>query len=458
MNRNYFHAFTGFTEIRSALFWRTFFLLAILVTASMAAWFISFKLVERKPRAQQMAGQIISMVTITRAALTHSAEDKRRELLLDLARNEGIRIYLLEENDAITPQADELLFIELQKLVQEKLGTKTQFAKVVNGEEGFWLSFTIDEDQYWLRLEQDRLPHETGMQILGWASITLVLTLIGAVFISRRINAPLSNLSQAARQLAHGKRPQALPENGPSEVRETNASFNQMIDDLARGESDRAVILAGISHDLRTPLTRLQLELEMAPVDAMTREAMQSDLSQMDGIIQQFLDYAKPLHESTFNSVNLSALLDKLVSDLQRDASLKMKAQIDSGIFITGIEIEIQRLVINLVQNAMRYARDPETGLLMIDLECRYFAHATKPSATLRIRDFGPGVPKDEIARLLRPFTRGDIARSQANGSGLGLAIVDRIVKRHGGKIRLQNHPTGGLEVLIRLSANRVSR
>lgn len=450
--RHFLRALNG---MRSALFWRTFFLLTILVTASMAAWFISFKFVERKPRAQQISGQIVSMVTITRAALTHSAEDKRRELLLDLARNEGIRIYLLEANDKIVAQEDTVFFAELRKLIQEKLSAKTQFAREVNGEEGFWLSFIIDEDQYWLRLEQDRLQNETGMQILGWASITLILTLVGAVFISRRINAPLSNLSHAARQLAHGRRPPPLPENGPREIRETNVSFNQMVDDLARSESDRAVILAGISHDLRTPLTRLQLELEMAPLDSMTRDAMQSDLNQMDGIIQQFLDYAKPLHESTFYSVNLSELVEKVVQDLQRDNSVKIDAQIDAGIFITGIEIEIQRLLNNLIQNALRYARDPGTNQLSLELECRVTELPTRLIVDLRLRDHGPGVPANEIERLLRPFTRGDIARSQANGSGLGLAIVDRIVKRHGGKIHLKNHRAGGLEIQIRLPAHR---
>jgi two-component system osmolarity sensor histidine kinase EnvZ len=447
-----------FAGIRSGLFWRTFFLLSFLITSSMAAWFISFKLVERKPRAQQQAGQIISLVTITRAALTHSAEDKRRELLLDLARNEGIRIYLLEESDKIEAQVDNVFFAELRTLVQKKLGTTTQFAREVNGEEGFWLSFAIDEDQYWLRLEQDRLQNETGTQIVGWASVTLILTLIGAVFISRRINAPLSNLSHAARQLAHGRRPKELPEDGPSEIRETNASFNQMVDDLARGESDRAVILAGISHDLRTPLTRLQLELEMAALDSTIRDAMQSDLTQMDGIIQQFLDYAKPLHESTFNNVNLTAVAEKTILDLQRDISIKLTTQIDAGIFITGIEIEIQRLLNNLIQNAIRYARNPQTGQVHLEFECRYLEHPTSPFSIIRLRDFGPGVPTEEIDRLLRPFTRGEIARSQANGSGLGLAIVDRIVKRHGGKIRLQNHKEGGLEIEIRLTAQRISK
>lgn len=444
--RQYLQRFGWF---QNSLFWRTFLLLAALVTASMLAWFVSIKLLERKPRAQQLANQIVSIVTITSAALTHSAEDKRRELLIDLASNEGIRIYLLEENDQIKKTDETPLLIEVRKLVQDKLGSQTQFAKSVNGEVGFWLSFQIDEDQFWLRLEADRLQTETNLQFFGWAFISLILALIAAVFISQRINAPLSNLSAAARQLARGKRPSALSESGPREIRETNTSFNQMVDDLARIETDRTVILAGISHDLRTPLTRLQLELEMANLEATTREAMQGDLQQMDSIIQQFLDYAKPLHESTFTSFNLSSLIDKLFTDLAKSSDVRIDLQIEPELYVTGIEIEFQRLFNNLIQNAMRYGRSPDDQVLHLQIECRRQASASHSGTLVKFRDFGTGIEDTQIPRLLRPFTRGEIARSQANGSGLGLAIVDRIVKRHGGKMHIHNHAQGGLEILL---------
>lgn len=435
--------------IQSGLFWRTFFLLAALVTVSMAVWLISIKLLDRKPRAQQLSNQIVSIVTITSAALTHSAEERRRELLIDLARNEGIRIYLLEETDDIQALEESPMLIELRKLIQQKLGKQTRFARTVNGEDGFWVSFKIDDDHYWLRLEQDRLQTELGWQILAWAASGLILALIAAVLISRRINAPLSDLSAAARQLARGNHPLPLKETGPREIRETNSSFNQMVDDLARIESDRTVILAGISHDLRTPLTRLQLEMEMANLDIETREAMQADLHQMDSIIQQFLDYAKPLHESTFTSFNLSALLEQLTSELARDQSLHIETNITPHLYVTGIEIEVRRLFNNLLQNALRYGRDPESYQCRLEIECLADSLSNPSGAIVRMRDFGCGIAESDIPRLLRPFTRGDVARSQANGSGLGLAIVDRIVKRHGGKIQIRNHDSGGLEIIL---------
>jgi len=116
------------------------------------------------------------------------------------------------------------------------------------------------------------------MQLLGWATITMSLTLVAAVFISRLINQPLSSLSACAKLLAKGRQPKPLPETGLKEICETNASFNQMMQDLARIDSDRAIILAGISHDLRTPLTRMQLEVEMAAdLSEEARQGMQSD-------------------------------------------------------------------------------------------------------------------------------------------------------------------------------------
>ncbi len=435
--------------LNSGLFWRTFFFLAVLVMTSMAVWFGSFKIIERTPRAQQLAAQIISIVTITRSALTHSAPDKRRELLFDLASNEGIRIYLLEESDKVEKADSSPAIIELQTAVRNTLGKKTRFASSVNEVPGFWVSFDIEDDKYWLRLDQERIDPASGMQFLGWAAITLFLTLVFAVFVSKLINDPLSRLSNAARMIAKGKHPKPLPEIGPSEIRETNASFNQMVDDLARLESDRAVILAGISHDLRTPLARMQLEIEMASLTSDTRQGMQSDIAQMDGIIGQFLDYAKPLDSLAFETINISELLQKIIEEASRLPDMLIRSAIEKNLFVLGNEIELTRLFNNLIENGRRYGRSPDSQKVRMDIQCSQKNRGGKQGILISFRDHGAGAPLDEMTRILRPFTRGDESRSQANGSGLGLAIVDRIIKRHGGRIRLSNHANGGFLIVI---------
>ena len=435
--------------LQSGLFWRTFFFLALLVMTSMAAWLGSFKVVERTPRVQQLTAQIVSVVTITRAALTHSAPDKRRELLIELASNEGIRVYLLEDTDLVVEQDATETFVELANMIRTKLGGDTRFAREVNDVTGFWVSFDIEEDQYWLRLDEDRVVSASNLQFLGWAIITLVITLLGAVFISKLINEPLSQLSLAARSLAKGRKPKTLPEVGPKEIRETNASFNKMMEDLARIESDRAVILAGISHDLRTPLARMQLEVEMAELTDDARLGMQADLGQMDGIIGQFLDYAKPLETVMFETINLSELLNQVVEESSRLPDVVMRSSIGKNIQLPGNKVELRCVFNNLIENGRRYGRTPGTDHVRIDIKCGYKNREKQQGILFTYRDHGLGVPDADMKRLLRPFTRGDISRSQANGSGLGLAIVDRIVKRHGGLIRISNHANGGFMIAI---------
>jgi two-component system osmolarity sensor histidine kinase EnvZ len=428
----------------NGLFWRTFFLLTFLITASMVAWVASFRIVERGPRAEQMAAQIVSIVTITRAALTHSAPEMRRELLFDLASNEGIRIYPLENTDKVTtPDDDSQVFPELAFYVKQSMGEDTRFASGVNDVEGFWVSFKIDEDQYWLMLDRGRLDKASSLQWLGWGSIALVLSLVGAVFISTLINQPLARLTAAARAIAKGRQPDELPESGPTEIREANRSFNQMVADLARIESDRVVILAGISHDLRTPLARMQLEVEMAHLSDEARDGMHSDLNQMDAIIGQFLDYAKPFDNSSFTPVDMSGLLSDAANHSKRMTDIKVVTAIMPGLEIMGNTVELERIINNLIENARRYGKTAETDIANIDILCKQDGNNIK----IEIADHGPGAPDSELEHLLRPFTRLDTARGQANGSGLGLAIVNRIVIRHNGKLLLRNREGGGLVV-----------
>ncbi|MDY7578662.1 ATP-binding protein [Herbaspirillum sp. RTI4] len=437
----------GLGWFRNGLFWRTFFLLGFLITASMVAWVLSYRMVERGPRTEQLAGQIVSIVTITRAALTHSAPEMRRELLFDLSSNEGIRIYPLEKTDVIKQLTSSTTLPELEANVTDMLGDDTQFAASVNGVEGFWISFDIDRDAYWLMLDRGRLDRVTGLQWFGWAAVALMLSLFGAAFFSALINRPLAQLTAAARAIAKGQQPLPLPETGPTEIEEANRSFNHMVADLNRVESDRVVILAGISHDLRTPLARMLLEVEMAHLSPEARDGMHSDIAQMDAIISQFLDYAKPLDANNFGLVNLSDVIDDASISTSRQSDLRVKTQVSPGLEVMGNPTDLGRVIHNVLENARRYGKSGDSGIAEIDLVCR----AEGGNAIIEISDHGSGVPEQEIEQLQRPFTRLDSARGQANGAGLGLAIVSRIILRHSGKLSLSNRSGGGLSVQIQL-------
>nr|WP_314623518.1 ATP-binding protein [uncultured Noviherbaspirillum sp.] len=434
-----------FAWMTSGLYWRTFFLLAFLIAVSMAAWVVSIRIVERTPRADQIAAQVVSIVTITRSALLHSAPASRRELLFDLASNEGIRVYPREDSDKVTQPEDTTLMPLIQSVVRSRLGIETRFAGTVNDIPGFWISFTIDEDDYWLMLDRERIERTSGRQWLGWAAITLLLSLLGAAFISRLINLPLARLTRAASAIGRGQVPEPLPERGPTEIREANSSFNQMVVDLNRVDSDRTLILAGISHDLRTPISRMLLEVEMAKLNDDARRGMQSDLAQMDAIIGQFLDYARPAGSEMQQRVDLSGLVTEVAREAARLPDVQVFSDVTSGIEINGSAIDLRRVINNLIENARRYGRTPGTGRTDIDIRC----WREGDRAVLEVSDHGTGVPEEALDQLLRPFTRLDSARSQANGAGLGLAIVERVVQRHGAGLRVANRTGGGLVARI---------
>ena len=439
--------------LRSGLFWRTFLLLGVLTMLSSASWLGMISAVQRGPQAHQTAELVISVVTITKAALTHSAPELRTELLLELVSNEGIRIFARENSDTVDPPQDNPLMPDIEAIVKAKLGSDTRFSGRVNGMPGFWISFKIDDDQYWLMLERERIDGLTSAQWAGWTIVVGGLSVLGAALISSLINLPLARLTAAARSIAQGKRPDPLPERGSKEIVEANRSFNQMVDDLQRVEADRALILAGISHDLRTPLTRMQLELEMANLSPDARDGMQSDIGQMDAIIGQFLDYAKPTEQASFVPVDISAMLADAAHAAERLPGFVVTTDIAPGLHAMGNEVDLRRVLNNLVENARRYGRTPGADTVDIDIACRSRMGGLGKGVLIEVQDHGEGVPDDQIDQLLKPFTRLDSARGQANGAGLGLAIVARVVNRHGAELHLRNRAGGGLLIQILLPA-----
>jgi two-component system osmolarity sensor histidine kinase EnvZ len=218
-----------------------------------------------------------------------------------------------------------------------------------------------------------------------------------------------------------------------------------MVQDLNQVESDRAVILAGISHDLRTPIARMLLEVEMAKLPEDSRKGMQSDLAQMEAIIGQFLDYARPAEAGSYSRFDLSGLLRKMSEEAARNPELNISTAIDYSLRVRGNPTEIGRVISNLIENARRYGKTPGGDVTSLDIS----AVRDGRQVRIEIADSGPGLPEAQIPHLLRPFTRMDSARTHANGAGLGLAIVDRVVQRHQGRLEIKNRETGGLAVRV---------
>ena len=430
------------------LLWRTFVLIVLLLGASLLAWLQIYQQYALKPRSEQISQMVVSVVNITRAALIAADASQRLALLRELRAEEGIRILPAEQDDITgeLPSTEPMLLLEQR--VRQRLGDFTRFAAQLNGKEGFFVSFRVDErdpeDEYWLMLPPERVARNTAVQWLGWGAVAILTSLLGAYLLVLGVTRPLKALERAASAIGRGEPPGVLPQQGAREIVAVAQAFEQMHHDLAQLDSDRALILAGVSHDLRTPLARLRLGIEMSGASAADIDAMGSDIEEMDRIIRQFLDFARDAQQEACVSTELVALLAQLVERYQRrGAHLTLHAPPDCTLAIRAESI--RRAVTNLIENALRYAGQ--------DLPIDIFLRRTGQCVDIEVADRGPGIPPEEVDRIKRPFTRLEAARTDARGSGLGLAIVERIARQHEGNLRLLARPDGGLRAILQLPA-----
>jgi two-component system osmolarity sensor histidine kinase EnvZ len=338
----------------------------------------------------------------------------------------------------------------VQELLRENMGPETRLTMEREGESALFVSFAIEDERYWVALPRERAERYLPAQWLGWGAAALLLSLAGAWLIVFRVTRPMKRLEQAAAELGRGRRPAPVPESGPDEIMTLARAFNQMSADLARLDDDRALILAGVSHDLRTPLTRLRLGIELAVADEATRNEMATDIEEMDRSIGQFLDFARADTGEPATPVDLPALLEELAGLYrQRGVDIAVVATTPGASPPLTLPLAlrpkaIRRAVANLIDNALRHASG--TGPIELALG------ATKTGAAIEVRDRGPGIPAAEAERLKLPFTRLETARTNAMGTGLGLAIVDRIARGHGGTLDLLPRAGGGLIARIGLA------
>ncbi len=444
----------GWSLFPRTLLWRTFLLIAVLMLLSVLAWFYIFTTYEREPRARQLSQMLVSIVNLTRTALVTARTDARVELLQELSDREGIHIYPAEPTDQVVPLHEREFVGRVQELVREQLGDETRLTLERDGEHALFVSFRIEDgvdgDEYWLALPPERLDRHFPLQWLGWGAAALVLSLAGAWLVMFRVTRPMKTLEQAAAEIGRGRHPEPVPEHGPEEIQTLARNFNQMNADLGRLDEDRALILAGISHDLRTPLTRLRMGIEMSSADSTTQEGMIADVEEMDRTIGQFLDFARAGQADgngeTIQTTDLAALLLDLAGQY-RKRGVQLNTQISECPAIAMRPQAIRRAVGNLVDNAVRYTGSHQATCLNLNV--------TDDSVIIEVRDRGPGIPAAEAERLKLPFTRLDAARSNALGAGLGLAIVDRVVRSHDGRFELLPREGGGLVARISLPFGR---
>ena len=417
-------------------------LIAVLLAIGQFASLQIFEYFEREPRAEATALQAITVVNYTRASLIASQENLRLALLSEITGKEGVRIYYADFMEEIEPlPADPFINMVAEK-IRERLGVETIITVNHYGVQGLWVSFNIGQDDFWVVIPRVHVERPFPWQWLGWGALVLLLSLAGGYLLAVRINRPLHLLRNAANRLRNGELPEKLPEGSFAELREVNNTFNKMAESLAELDAERTLILAGVSHDIRTPLARLRLAVEMLPDEecASLKSGMIEDIADMNNIIHQFLDFVKGVEGEPTKMTDINTLL-QAVQDRQSRAGRDLVVQLAPTYLIPIRPLAMQRLLDNLVGNAYAYGGG----------EVRVASKIMADHIVISVFDNGPGIPETHVEKLLRPFERLDTARSNAGGSGLGLAIADRIAKLHGGNLELINRPEGGLEARLSL-------
>ena len=428
---------------------RFFLLLTSLMVVSALSWATLFLYGDQAPRARNFAQILTSVINLTRAALVAAAPERRPGLLHELLMHEGVLIFPAEENES-PPQAPVDGFLrDVLANLRLSLGSETQLATERDGNPGIFVLVDIEGDGYWIGFPRERFDRSRSLQWLGWGILGAFIALLTAVWFVSRLTRPLDRLVIAAKSVGKGEHPPPLPEDGPEELATVATAFNQMNVDLERQNRERAFILAGISHDLRTPLTRLRMGIEMTDVDAATRDGMETDIEEMDITIGQFLDYARSNEPAPLENGDPAALMNEIV-DQYRRRGIPIGSRIDHVGSIAMHGATLRRALCNLIDNSVRYATtDNQASQVELALL------GDERSVVIEVTDRGPGIPEVETERMLRPFTRLNDARSNAKGAGLGLSIVNRVVRQHAGKFALLPREGGGLIARITLPRMR---
>ncbi len=420
----------------NSAFGQTVLLIGLLLLINQVVSYISIAVYIIQPNSQQINQLLAKQVKV----VFIDVEDAEFSPKMAEAfhRETGIGVY--REKDAMQlGLADAMYYKYRSDEMSELLGGPAEVRISQNDEFLFWIR-PPQAPNLWVKIPLLGLEDENFSPLIFFLVVIGVLSVGGGWLFVRQLNRPLKALQIAANDVGHGNFPEPLVERGTTEIMAVTQAFNHMSKGIKQLEEDRNLLMAGISHDLRTPLTRIRLATEMmAELDDFLREGIECDIDDMNSIIDQFIDYIRNDNKDVFELDDINVLIQDVVN-----AETPIKRTVT---FIGSAcpkvplkHVAMKRVVANLIQNALRYSEG--------DVEITSGLDKTKGCVYFTVKDSGDGIDEADIERLFQPFTQGDQARG-GEGSGLGLAIIKRIVMSHAGDVTLSNREQGGLQARV---------
>ena len=404
-------------------------ILFMLILTAAAVYFVY------NPLAKRHADDFAAVVVSAAHSLQSLPEEMHAELKQQLLNDHGL---IVADERAPAPQTSRDLpyYPFFHEALDRRAGTELTIIEPENSPT-IWVDVPAHGKLFRLGFDRQRLGTNPPIVLFLAVAVGALLTLIASVLEVRRVASPLEKLSSAVKRLGGGRNPAPVAEEGPEEIAELARTFNRMSAELKQLSENRTVMIAGISHDLRTPLTRLGLAVELLDQDADPEllETIRRNLDAMNQLIGQFLQLSRGVEGGTPVHLDLWQMIESLASDMKLEGSEVHLHRHDPPCLYFAEPLALERVLGNLLRNAVQY------GGARVDV------HLTCSSerVVVEIRDRGPGIPDGEIEAVFRPFHRLDSTLgNRAGGSGLGLAIARQIALKKDWEIALLPREGGG--------------
>jgi len=406
------------------------------------AWFLLI------PVGKQSAEDLSALLILSAQTWVELPIETKPDFKAELLQAHQIKLqaptFELTQSNTIHPYMSRLL----HKALESRIGSIASIGEDVEAQhEGWlWVDIPMGDETIRFGFPSNRIGAKPPALFITVSIAILLLTIFTAIILAQRLTRPLSKLSDATTTIGKGKKYQQLSVKGPIEISTLADNFNQMANEIHQLLENRTTLLAGISHDLRTPITRLKLALELLPqtIDKRMQQEMVGDIDKMEQLLNQTLEVARGIeHREPQQNIDISQMISQLVAPYQIDND-HIKWNPTTPIFCEISPNTFSRVFNNLMENAIRHGEHKPIEIELSDVENH---------VAVIIRDHGPGIPESEHEAIFRPFYRLEHSRSvTTGGSGLGLAIVQQICNAHGWGIGIKSIVGGGTEFCITMN------
>ena len=430
------------TLFPKSAFARTVGLLALVLLLNQVVSYLMVSNYVVKPSVEQIT-QLVAKQIKTMFIRESSLAERQNDQSLAIAFYDATGIRVFDNEKALEAGLQLTTYYGyLSEIMSQELDGEAQ-VRIAQGEQFFVWVKPPQAPDYWIRVPLSSLSSGQFSPLVVYLLVIGLLSVFGGILFANWLNRPLKALEESARLVGRGEFPPQLPEKGASEIVAVTRAFNQMSRGIHELENDRNLLMAGVSHDLRTPLTRIRLAAEMMPEsEDYLAQGIAEDIDDMNDIIDQFIDYVRLDQQENASKESLNELLEQTVANVPDSWRKRFHLALGDCPRLSLRPLSIKRVLINLLENAERY------GKQNVWLASGY--NKKQRRVWFSVTDDGPGIPEAQQQQLFQPFTQGDKARGGV-GSGLGLAIIKRIVDRHDGRINMQNMDNAGLRVTVEL-------